>query len=69
MVCRSRPMGAARSHGQHITWTAPLPAAPIGLERQTMANGSCNRPNLQKRQRCSDTVVMSIFQYCLKQCD
>ncbi|EMP38380.1 Laminin subunit alpha-3 [Chelonia mydas] len=29
---------------------ATLPAAPIGLERQTVASGSCDRPNLQTHQ-------------------
>lgn len=32
--------------GQGICWL-PLPAAPIGLERQTATSGSCDRPNLR----------------------
>ncbi|EMP32686.1 Dystrophin [Chelonia mydas] len=43
-------MGAAGSSaGQGMCWP-PLPAAPIGLERQTADSGSCDRPNLWTRQ-------------------
>ncbi|EMP31285.1 Acidic leucine-rich nuclear phosphoprotein 32 family member E [Chelonia mydas] len=49
-------MGAAGSSvGQGMCWAKgcagpPLPAAPIGLERQTAASGSCDQPNLQTLQ-------------------
>ncbi|EMP27357.1 hypothetical protein UY3_15511 [Chelonia mydas] len=43
-------MGAAGSGSQYVPRPAPLPAAPIGLQQQTMASGSCNRPNLQMLQ-------------------
>ncbi|EMP34033.1 hypothetical protein UY3_08842 [Chelonia mydas] len=43
-------MGAVGSGRQHILRPAPLPAAPIGRERRTVASGSCDRPNLRKLQ-------------------
>ncbi|EMP39984.1 hypothetical protein UY3_02782 [Chelonia mydas] len=43
-------MGAAGSGSQHIPRPAPLPTAPIDLDRQTAANGSSNRPNLRTQQ-------------------
>ncbi|EMP34988.1 hypothetical protein UY3_07851 [Chelonia mydas] len=39
----------------------PLLAAPIGLERRTMANGSCDRPNLrtlQEQEPCGKGLEM-----------
>ncbi|EMP27474.1 hypothetical protein UY3_15434 [Chelonia mydas] len=42
----------------------PLPAAPIRLERRTMASGSCDQPNLQTLQlgAVSDsTLVVHTF--------
>ncbi|EMP30610.1 Sorting nexin-8 [Chelonia mydas] len=45
-------MGAVGGDGQHIPWPMLLPAAPIGLERQTAATGSCDGPNLQTLQEC-----------------
>ncbi|EMP36626.1 hypothetical protein UY3_06174 [Chelonia mydas] len=50
MVRCSRPRGAAGSGGQYVPRPAPLPAAPIGLERQTTASGSCDQPNLRTLQ-------------------
>ncbi|CAM5100719.1 unnamed protein product [Eretmochelys imbricata] len=47
------PMGAVGSSGQHILWPVPLPAAPIGRGRQTVASGSCYRPKLRTLQEQS----------------
>ncbi|EMP34416.1 hypothetical protein UY3_08448 [Chelonia mydas] len=44
-------MGAARSGGQHVPGPVPLPAAHIGLERRTVASGSCNELNLRTLQK------------------
>ncbi|EMP25444.1 Putative protein C21orf63 like protein [Chelonia mydas] len=50
--------------GQHIPQTVPLPTAPIGLERQTAASGSCDQPNQWMQQtilfaRCSRKYWMN----------
>ncbi|EMP28686.1 Trafficking kinesin-binding protein 1 [Chelonia mydas] len=53
-VHRPRPMEAAGSGaGRGMCWP-PLPAAPIGLERQTVPSGSRDRPNLQMQQKERD---------------
>ncbi|EMP28165.1 ETS-related transcription factor Elf-5 [Chelonia mydas] len=49
-------MGAAGSSGQHVPQPAPLPAASIGLERRTVASGSCSQPNLLTRQMGTDSL-------------
>ncbi|EMP39983.1 hypothetical protein UY3_02781 [Chelonia mydas] len=51
--------GGCRKGGQHVPWPTPLPAAPIGLEQQTEASGSCNQPNLKSRQprRCMGSTL------------
>ncbi|EMP32702.1 Replication protein A 14 kDa subunit [Chelonia mydas] len=41
--------GGCRKGSRHIPRPAPLPTAPIGLEWQTMASGSRDRPNLRTR--------------------
>ncbi|EMP42182.1 Dedicator of cytokinesis protein 1 [Chelonia mydas] len=43
-------MGAAGSGGPYVPWPTPLPAAPVGLEQQTAATGSRDRPNLRTQQ-------------------
>ncbi|EMP25846.1 RNA-binding protein 14 [Chelonia mydas] len=42
--------GGCGKGGQHVPWPALLPAALIGLERRTVASGSCDRLNLQTQQ-------------------
>ncbi|EMP34193.1 hypothetical protein UY3_08656 [Chelonia mydas] len=49
-------MGAAGSSGQHVPRPTMLPAAPMGLEWQTAASGSCDRPNLQTLQQLAQRI-------------
>ncbi|EMP30062.1 hypothetical protein UY3_12817 [Chelonia mydas] len=46
-------MGAAGSGGQYVPRPTLLPAALIGLEQQTAATGSRDRPNLRTQQSSS----------------
>ncbi|EMP42397.1 Embigin, partial [Chelonia mydas] len=44
---RLQANGGCGKGGQHIPRPVPLPAAPIGLEQQTAASGSHDRPDLR----------------------
>ncbi|EMP32708.1 hypothetical protein UY3_10158 [Chelonia mydas] len=58
-LVQGKPLAGRAGYGSPRVLRPPLPAAPIGLEQQPAASGSCDRTNLRTRQDYVMTSQMS----------